>query len=266
MKYILIKTYPGSPKLNTIINFGDIDCDFTHNPKNYPEFWEIVVEKDYEILSLINIQIPSKPVIITKKENNLFSIIDTPGIKTLEFYDKYDYIKIHSVKRLSDGEIFTIDDDVIFELGKGKCHYKHFRSGKCAIDIATKIVSFVIQEDMLTVQIDYNKLCYSLDAPEKVKKVLFTTEDGVDIFEGDYYYPVDKLYYFLHEKQTNNHCTNNDKFWIFSTKEKAEEYILMNKPCLSLNDIEFAIFKTNNAEEKRNKLKDLVKSKIKQSV
>ena len=52
----------------------------------------------------------------------------------------------------------------------------------------------------------------------------------------------------------------------FSTKEKAEEYILLNKPCLSLNDIKFAISKINNPEEKRNKLKTLVKLKIQQPV
>ena len=72
---------------------------------------------------------------------------------------------------------------------------------------------------------------------QKAKQPLFTTEDGVDIFEGEYYYPVEKEFYFLHEKQTNHHCTNEEKFWIFSTKEKAEEYILYNKPCLSLTDL-----------------------------
>jgi hypothetical protein len=101
---------------------------------------------------------------------------------------------------------------------------------------------------------------------QHVKQPLFTTEDGVDIFEGDYYYPVEKTYYFLHEKQTNNHCTNDDKFWIFSTKEKAEEFILMNKPCLSLNDIT-TIYKginkkTNHPSSQANQLKNLVKQKL----
>jgi hypothetical protein len=61
--------------------------------------------------------------------------------------------------------------------------------------------------------------------PELWKEYLFTTEDGVDIFKDDYYFPVEKGFYFLHEKQKNHHCTNEDKFCIFSTKEKAEEYI-----------------------------------------
>lgn len=60
MKYELIKTYPGSPKLNTICKYdknpwSDSNA-FTNpvlNPENYPEFWQPVVEKDYEILSFI---------------------------------------------------------------------------------------------------------------------------------------------------------------------------------------------------------------------
>ena len=46
----------------------------------------------------------------------------------------------------------------------------------------------------------------------------------------------------------------------FSTKEKAEEYILMNKPCLSINDLQF--LKREAIIYWDNKLKDLVKTKL----
>lgn len=101
----------------------------------------------------------------------------------------------------------------------------------------------------------------SLNSVQKVKQPIFQTEDGVDIFKDDNYYQITSNFDYV--KCIAFDKNNFDKsLIIFSTKEKAEEYIIMNKPCLSLNDIDFAISKTNNAEEKRNKLKELIKSKI----
>ena len=60
MKYKLIKTYPGSPKLNTIVQKHqncNYTCDYhSINPiyvENHSEFWQPVVEKDYEILATV---------------------------------------------------------------------------------------------------------------------------------------------------------------------------------------------------------------------
>lgn len=98
---------------------------------------------------------------------------------------------------------------------------------------------------------------------EKIKQPLFTTEDGVDIFEGDSYYSYnleldisskfDSACLKISGKNTDN------KY--FSTKEKAEEYILMNKPCLSLNDVLKLSIDTEYSYTFQ-KLKELVKSKI----
>ena len=54
----------------------------------------------------------------------------------------------------------------------------------------------------------------------------------------------------------NNRIFFNSDYKHFSTKEKAEEYILYNKPCLSLNDI----FK--NVEEMRKGLKTFENSEL----
>lgn len=65
-------------------------------------------------------------------------------------------------------------------------------------------------------------------------EVLFRSEDGVDIFEGD------KTCWINNWTVTNFadwKRNNNKKELHFSTKEAAEEYILMNKPQYSLNDI-----------------------------
>ena len=109
-----------------------------------------------------------------------------------------------------------------------------------------------------------------------IEQPLFTSEDGVDIFKRDNIYWVNINTF----DKVNCNKYNDDLGEIsiksllskkyeckavgFSTKEKAEEYILLNKPCLSYNDV-------LNAVKIRNKntfetLKDLVKSKIQQSV
>ena len=105
MKYILKKEYPGSPKLgNTIDN---LENDWI---ENYPEFWELVVEKDYEILSLVASERNPQ-----HKKGSKFLHNKDYGFKNMhptEFWD------IYSVKRISDNKIFTIGDfyeDLIIE-------------------------------------------------------------------------------------------------------------------------------------------------------
>lgn len=94
MKYKLIKEYPGSPKLDTICKYDKnpwSDSNSFLNPvlnlKDYPEFWQPVVEKDYEILTVIT------------NYNKFIEKVYNQDL-TIE-----PYWKIHSVKRLSDGEI-----------------------------------------------------------------------------------------------------------------------------------------------------------------
>ena len=97
MKYILKKEYPGSPKLGYI---DDLNKSGYNNQGEYvqsmydknPEFWEQVVEKDYEILS-----------VITNNGKFIEKVYNQDA--TIE-----PYWKIHSIKRKSDGEIFTIGD------------------------------------------------------------------------------------------------------------------------------------------------------------
>lgn len=108
-KYKLIKEYPGSPILNTIIEYieesDDIDEPFNgwidnndneyESPENYPEFWQEIIEKDYEIL-MLSLQ-GSERHRLTNVINNSNDYIEA----LLNCHGNY----IHSVKRLSDGEI-----------------------------------------------------------------------------------------------------------------------------------------------------------------
>lgn len=203
MKYELIQTYPGYETL------GTIHCSENKTPEwkgtnfydAHPKYWKKVEEVDYEIMSVIG-----KDGAIVKKEFYTFPECFQTLIKASETF------KIHSVKRLSDGEVFTIGDFTT----KGVIH------------------KFEINPSHLSVSVgDQKTLLRTFD---KIKKVpLFTTEDGVDVFAGDAYYVVSEIFEIHFFTAIKGHYTFRDN--VFSTKEKAEEYILLNKTCLSLNDL-----------------------------
>ena len=256
MKYKLIKEYPGSPKLgNTIDN---LENDWI---ENYSEFWQEIVEKDYEILSFIN----PENLIYKKGNNNRFDA-------NYQMYrpDENDCLKepgfkIHSIKRLSDGEIFTIGDKINNTTFGGNGTIKSIRN---------------IENNFIVFRIDFDKEWDDADDSEcflinlqKIKQPLFTTENGVDIFEGDNIYWVNINTF----EKVNCNKYNDDLGEIsiksllskkyeckavgFSTKEKAEEYIIMNKPCLSINDVLKLSIDTEYSYTFQ-RLKELVKSKI----
>jgi hypothetical protein len=225
-KIKLIKTYPGSPKLGTINTYAPIFCD------DYPEFWEEVIEKDYEILR------------IKHKENKCF-YRDSIDLRNLNLYD------IHSVKRLSDGKVFNIGDNAT-----------------TALNNYGPITAFEIKSNVMYIRTNNSSnSTFSCDIKDlKVSKPLFTTEDGVNIFEGDSYHPV-ILYnleykgWFKAQKINKNKYTDAKSCIVFSTKKEAKQYILMNKPCLSLEDVGNIIsFESYYFKE----IKLLVKKKVKE--
>lgn len=169
--------------------------------------WEEIIEKDYEILSY-------------KHGDGQISDIEYIN-KCLKVACLHEGWKIHSVKRLSDGEIFTIGDN-------------------CSYGVITRI--FITREGYCMTSTTSPYSCNILYLKHK-KQPLFTTEDGVDIFEGDVCFSIIKSNY----QYSGVHCwvkrewftktsLCNDKLY-FSNKEKAQEYVDLNKPKYSLNDI-----------------------------
>jgi len=147
---------------------------------------------------------------------------------------------IHSIKRLSDGEVFTIGDKIRF--------------GREGI---TKI-SLNNENSKIWLSVKGGGCCISI--AEKLKTPLFTTEDGVGIRIDDVYYAIEYDFkiveYYL--------CSTPNGYKQFSTKEEAEEYVLLNKPCLSLQDLLRA---RANAEYNKpfpffKELEELAKSKL----
>lgn len=255
-KYKLIKKYPASPPLNSIAEINDADklyCVVSNGEmdnkviysntfgriyvEDYPEYWEEIIEKDYEILSL---SINGSHAWVLQEDGNYKSL--GPYKHNLDvllsgFNGQFNNIetKILSVKRLSDGEIFTIGDEV---------KYKVF--GKIVDTSLSTITGFnLIDNFIYIVTTTSSNWCKLGDDVLKHKKPLFVTEDGVEIFDSK------QNVQFLYKPELRLAAYNNydgisesvrifdgsDGYLVFSTKEKAQEYIDLNKPKYSLNDI-----------------------------
>jgi hypothetical protein len=163
---------------------------------------------------------------------------------------------IHSVRRLSDGEAFSIGDEVEYEL-LNKKNYK------------AVIESFDAINDNMYVCGNPFSFCINIADLKKVTKPtpLFKTEDGVEIFDGEAF-----VYYVsnfrIRARKAKNMANMSNKR--FSNENAAEEYILMNKPLLSVNDV-YGIVKRGEMSGKDyvvwsafvdTDLKDLAKEKL----
>jgi hypothetical protein len=223
-----------------------------------------IVDRDYEILAFKENNKPFNK--IWKSDTQLkdcFCIVDgkTP------FHNSYKLISlgldIHSVKRLSDNTIFTIGD------------YVNYSNDKKYDFIITSIS--IKNNDIYFYGIngEYSILNNKI---KHIKKPLFTTEDGVDItpkLNGEFQYwrlqlanwKISSAPLILNSNKIIPTSTEEllrvCNVLRFSTKEKAEEYILMNKPCLSIEEVMNISY--NPAESytsSSRKLKELVKSKL----
>jgi len=175
--------------------------------------WEEVIELDYEIMSLKG-----------ELTGIVYKNTDINWEKTLNFW-KYDQnYKIHSIKRLSDGEIFSIGDKMD---GFGMYARKNGNISK-----------FYIEGNKLKVGIRGVGIV-NLSSCKHRKSPLFTTEDGVDIFDKYciLFETSDKNFEYLGKTSANwlatygfKNCPNI-KAWF--KKEAAEKYIQENKPMYS---------------------------------
>lgn len=240
-KYKLIKEYPGSWTKDTIVEFNKnsdrclINGVTSQIPAmqviGYPEFWEEIIEKDYEILSFkVNSTLYEYSVVDKKYKSNILAY-------TLEEMIGYliapiNPTIINSIKRLSDGEVFTIGD-------------------KCISGQASGVITKIWFCDNGELRIDSpGNYCVDIKTIQHYKKPLFITEDGVDIHIGDEYFelivpgfhneqcvwnilPYEGRCNLIYDQEGNR---KHFRLW-FSTKEKAQEYIDLYKPKYSLSDI-----------------------------
>ena len=239
-KYVLIKKYPGSPKLNSIIeqspnNWWGIKhdgncfsgCNAPDDPKDYPEFWEEVVEKDFEMLSFFfNGGIFKKTGekqkhYLTGENHNVFRANGKVGLILEEPDSKYnENFYIYSVKRLSDGEVFTVGDNI------KNTNFLH---------LCGKITSLTLRDD--TIVVKYNGGRDLLRHISHNKQPKFKSEDGVNLnYDDDCYIvhkPLDNKTTLTYSKFRKELLPIPSYRLIFSSKEAAEKYIDLNKPAYS---------------------------------
>ena len=172
MKYKLIKLLPfeNSPKIGYISSPNPLAEGKTHywnrnwfNPENYPEFWELVVEKDYKILSIL---------LQRSDKHQIHNVSEYKNTGYIEALLNCNGNKIHSVKRLSDSEIFTIGDKVFSE-------YVNYTINKIGIVNDKCMVSALYD----TNNPNDSRLHYNLNNLKKAKQPLFTTEQRSEIEE-----------------------------------------------------------------------------------
>lgn len=188
--------------------FKQNNCSVEIGVEPSSEFW---TELTYEILSF-------------RSKRNSFMEFEGNGAP-LEWALNEDEYYITSIKRISDGEIFSIKDKITYKLAdKG----------------VKAIVGIVFRGDNIWLQTDLERPNYGmvLEYAEKVKELLFITEDNVPVFKGESYVKLNNysdwsiVTVFVAESSHENYQGLK-----FSTKEVAEMYTLMNKPVLSLNGL-----------------------------
>lgn len=238
-------------------DFYKVSNSWERIPKRFIEKsndWEEIIEKDYLIL-----EIKSGGYHWIYDEKTKKYVCTRYGVQhSLDAFCKKGVLNsgyfIFKVKRLSDNEIFTVGD-------------------KCNGDFIEEI-KLVVNENRLyfsSKNLSWNK---SIKDLIKDKISLFTTEDGKEMYEGNEFFKLitpafynksyawnilpNKINSNIIYDQKNN--KKNGKIW-FSTKEAAQEWIVLNKPCLSLNDVlqHVNILSKVLCEDD---LKKLVKSKI----
>lgn len=190
------------------------------------------IQKDWEIMSFV---VKSSRVVLGKTEegdfgNNIFRIDENELLKSPNH-------KINSVKRISDGEVFSLGDDVNFGIIEGFyiCEEEDSFCYKC----------MMVYFKEVRANRDISEL-------KKVNQPLFKTEDGKDVYEGGEFVAVQKTTFdMLCCRQT---LTNPENYYIFSNEEKANNWVLMNKPVLSVNDIVVLCEKTTLSKIKTTKM------------
>lgn len=142
--------------------------------------------------------------------------------------DQFQLCKIHKVKRLSDGEVFAVGNEVLVGLCDGK------------------IREFVVDEGKVSCYIDKTKWLVGLISLVKIKQPILTTEDGFDkIHKSNTLFFVNSQWW-TQESTVGNYIdmilegdiSRKGKFPTFNMKTNAQTYIDENKPQFSKKDME----------------------------
>ena len=195
------------------------------------EFWEEIIEKEYEILSFIdNSKVRLEPdfFIFKKGVDDFFT--SRLNIKSTEeeLLNNVNY-KIYSIKRLSDNTIFTIGDQI-----RSKNNYSNWNN--CVItEIKIKNNKYFI-----TIKKNFAFFSYYLDNDFIKPLPILITKDGKEMYKGDVYYYTDikvNSRSQVEETKAVDQIPLVKNYIRFSTKEKCQEYIDNNRKIQYLNNV-----------------------------
>jgi hypothetical protein len=185
---------------------------------------------EYEILSFIGTGQANKGDIFSINEDGTYSVpvwrrVGLEGLRLEHFFEGENVTAIHSVRRLSDGEVFTLGDRLDRMLDD------------CP-QIDAFLPNYKGNQLWLSTNQEYGYGC-ALNHATKLPtpKPLFTTEDGVDIYEEtNNVYGVNTQTW---EKRTLSLIVvpNLNGYKWFAVEYNRDRYILLNKPTLSLNEV-----------------------------
>ena len=194
--------------------------------------WQEIKDEYPKIISFRSSNPNLRPV-LTLRKNDLYSITTEEGHITLDnilhqgkSVDSGDYI-IYQVAKDKD-TIFTIGDKVKYIICKSSTPFiiDNFFFDKVENRILARGKNNGIVEDIITI--------------EKVKDSLFITEDGVVLSEGSTCYSINKSSFLFCSQGDPNipkDFTPSSDYVYFSTKEKALEWVDLNKPRFSKKQI-----------------------------
>ena len=259
--YKLIKEYPGSPKLGTTSvpnGFGVIAPNFSESDyEKFTDYWKMFERKDFEVLEFYN---PDNKNVYYKDYNDSYHTKDSKGHLHScggRYFDYcIKYYNIHSIKRNSDGEVFTVGDDVLLNIIK-------------STETIDKI-TFGVESGLSFHCGDYIANTVSLNKVSD--KVLLTTQDGVDVVDKDTVVYVPQKHYrsgfddYVGVSDilsfTAGDFIGQRNVAVFSAKEVAIEFVKSNKCFLSLNEVMDAYYDTKEGSDFKKKLKDMIGGKI----
>ena len=225
--------------------------------------------KDWEIIQMIS----GYGILFDLKPNGKFASTEWP---TEEFRLKEDLLEnkygkkysIHSVRRISDQEVFSVGDEIGWGIvGNFKTTLLSFRinnerEGRLEFEYPIQGCGNVFCDFL-----DAIKLHKKASIPEP-KKPLLITDDNIELYNNS-----DEIWLVYEDfsiyKATVGHRASRPALKLYSTEQAAQEYILLNKPVLNLQDVktcfEEIIYKIQWSDSAFfNKIAEVVQTKIKE--
>lgn len=174
------------------------------------------------------------------KCGEIFKVIDYSNKKSIEVLNKignHIYLYATSVEPTTKEEY---DKYCLLEEAKEKfpvgTKFKLIQAPHITVTIEEEDEFLVAKDGSISTSIKskegYYKVIYNTynDVWATKLEPLLKTEDGIDIYEGDSYWFVNKkTFHIEYSKHASNRCPSEKSLMYFSTKENAQKYINSNK-------------------------------------